>query len=399
MSLTDTQLARITAEARRTHTQQVKWRRHLHQHPELSFHEHATTEYLRRQVTSLGLSEKATTLETGLITQLGGSKAHPAVAIRSDIDALPVTEQTELPFKSRRAGCMHACGHDVHMAIVLGTAAVLARLKSELAGSVRFLFQPAEECPPGGAQLMIKEGALDGVTQILGLHVDPSVPVGSIGLRDGLIMASVLDFDLVIKGKSGHAAHPHESVDAIAVACEVVESLQKVVSREIDPITPVAISFGQIGGGIARNIIAGEVRLVGTARSLSAVSGRRLKGLIKRTAEGIARAHGARVQVNVVGEYPTLANDAGTNRILSENYESLFGKGRIVHSPQSLGGEDFARYLQKVPGAMFRLGIRNPKIKADKPWHSPLFVVDEDCLFYGTALLAAATIDILQRQH
>jgi amidohydrolase len=389
------QLPDILSAARDGYPDQLIWRRHLHRNPEIAFEEHDTTRFLRDTCRTLGLAERKLTMKTGLLAELRGTRKSPVVAIRTDIDALPVTERTELDFASCRPGFMHACGHDMHMATVLGAARILARMAGRLPGTVRFLFQPAEEHPPGGARPMIAEGAIEGVSAILGLHVDPHVPTGKIGLRDGVTMASVTDFDLVIHGTGGHAARPQDAVDAIVVASELVGALQTVVSRHTDPINSVAVTFGRIEGGTARNVIADEVRLTGTARSLSAADARRLPKLIKRTADGICRAHGAKATMNLIADYPVLSNSAQINSVLSRNFERLYGKGKIVLTDQVLGGEDFACYQEIIPGAMFRLGIRNRKIGADKPWHSPQFIADERALEIGAALLAAAAIDLL----
>ncbi|HWR83475.1 MAG TPA: M20 family metallopeptidase [Candidatus Deferrimicrobium sp.] len=387
----------ILKQARRWHWRQVAWRRHFHQYPELSNRETKTTAFLQKLVSGLGLKVLPIDMKTGLLAELKGKENGPTVAVRTDIDALPITEQTGVPFKSKRPGCMHACGHDVHMAVVLGVAAILVETHSAIGGrgTVRFIFQPAEESPPGGARPMILSGAIDDVSVIFGVHVDPQTSTGKIGLRDGVTMASVTDFDLIVGGKGGHAARPHLGVDAISVAAEIVESVQKVVSREIDPTSPVAVSFGMVYGGTARNVIADRVTLQGTARALSPDAARALPKLIRRTAEGICSARGARLEMTIVADYPVLKNDPAVNRVLSRSFESLFGKGRVVETSPVLGGEDFACYLQKVPGAMFRLGVMNKELKADKPWHSPEFMVDEEAIFHGTATLVAAVLDSL----
>ncbi len=344
---------------------------------------------MRRLVQKMGLRILPIPLETGLVAEIIGRLPGKTVAIRTDIDALPISEQTKLPFKSKIPGRMHACGHDVHMAVVLGVAALLEKGREKLHGRVRFLFQPAEEMPPGGAQVMIEQGAIEGVRMIFGLHVDSTLPVGKIGLRDGATMASVTDFDIIVRGKAGHAAKPHTGVDAIAVAAEIVEAIQKVVSRETDPAQPVVVTFGTIHGGVARNVIADEVVLQGTARTLSKSLSKQLPQRIRKIAVSIAKAHGATAEMNIIAGYPILHNTPHVNRLLAREFEALFGKGKIAETEPSLGGEDFARYLEHIPGAMFRLGVGNKNIGADKPWHSPYFMVDEQAIFYGTALLTA----------
>ena len=375
--------------------QQLTWRRHFHQNPELSNQEVATTATIKEACRGLGLKILPIKMKTGLLAELSGKTPGPTVALRTDIDALPVTEKTGLPFASKKHGCMHACGHDMHIAAVLGTAAALTKMKDDVRGTVRFIFQPAEEMPPGGAWPMIENGALKDVSMIFGLHVDPTIPTGKISVRDGVTMASVMDFDLIIHGRSGHAARPQDSVDAITTAAEVVESLQKVVSREIDPIAPVAITFGKIEGGIARNVICDRVKLTGTARALSDIATKQLPKLIKRCAGSICRAHGAKLEMNLLANYPALSNHREANEILTANYNALFGKGKTTVTDLVLGGEDFAYYLKKTKGAMFRLGIKNKKIGADKPWHCPDFIADEDALYFGTALLTASTLEYL----
>jgi len=390
-------LERISREAERIHSGQIRWRRHLHAHPELSTREFATTRFLQLQLETLGAKILPLRMPTGLLAEVIGTGKGPTVAIRSDIDALPIFEKSGVPFASKNQGCMHACGHDMHMATVLGAAKILTGMRKQFRGTVRFIFQPAEEVPPGGARPMIANGALKNVKMIFGLHVDPTLPVGKIGLRDGVTMASVFDFDLHILGQGGHAARPHTTTDAIVTAAEVIDSVQKVVSREIDPISPVVITFGKIEGGTARNVIADRVILTGTARTLSAGTAKQAPALIRRTVAGICKARGARFEMIEIARYPVLRNDARVNRIFARNFERLFGSHTVETTEVVLGGEDFACYLEKVPGAMFRLGIRNPKIGADKPWHSDKFIADEQSLRFGSALLAAVAIDALHQ--
>jgi amidohydrolase len=386
----------ILARVEALYPQQVAWRRHLHQWPELSNEEIKTTAYLKSELRRLGVGIRKLDYPTGVLAQLTFASPGPTVAIRSDIDALPVTEQTGLAFRSRKSGLMHACGHDMHMATVLGAAAVLAGMKKQLRGSVRFIFQPAEETPPGGAEPMIQHGALKDVAMIFGLHVDPEIPVGTIGLRDGPAMASVLDFDVVIRGRGGHAAMPHRAVDALAAAAEVIESVQKIVSRETDPMQAVVIAFGKIAGGSARNVVPEEVRLEGTARTLSTAEFKHIPSRLKRTIQAVGKAHGAGCEIILIASYPVLKNDPRINRIISTSFASLFDTKRILVSEPVLGAEDFACYLEKVPGAMFRLGVGNKKLKADQPWHSSRFMVDERALTVGTALLVASVVNVLK---
>lgn len=391
-------IKKILALAESVHPRQIKWRRHLHQYPEIAFDEFKTTRFIKEQTGKLGLKTRKINLPTGLIGSIGSQGKGRAIAIRSDIDALPITEANQIPFKSKIDGRMHACGHDVHMATVLGTAAILARLTEHLPGEVRFIFQPAEEQPPGGARPMIATGALKGIEAILGLHVDPHLPVGQISLRDGPTMASVYDFDIHVIGRAGHAARPHTAVDAIATAAEIIEALQKVVSRETDPVSPVALTFGMIEGGVARNVIADRVTITGTARALEPTTAKKLPGLIKRTVAGICKARGASFEIDSIAGYPVLKNDPRINRLIGGSFNKLYPKSKIITTKPVLGGEDFACYLEKVPGAMFRLGVMNRSIGADKPWHAVNFMVDESSMKIGSALLACAAIEFLNRQ-
>lgn len=388
----------LLMRARRWHKTQIKWRRHLHQYPEIANQETQTTTFLKKELRGLGLKILPLKMKTGVLAELKGKKNNTSgrtVALRSDIDALPVTEQTGLPFASKIKGKMHACGHDVHMATVLGTAALLSELRDQINGTVRFIFQPAEEDPPGGAKFMIEEGAMEGVDTIFGLHVDPHLPTGIVGLCDGPMMAMVLDFDLGINGRGGHAARPQFAIDAVTTAAEVVTALQKIGSRAIDPATPFVLTVGQIEGGTARNVIADRVKLVCTARTLSPPFGRKIMGLVRRTVGGICKAHGANFDIVEHSAYPILINDAATNARYAKVFETLFGRKKTRAAEPVLGGEDFAFYAQMVPGSMFRLGIRNKSLGADQPWHSSKFIVDEEAIYYGTALLAGATLSYL----
>lgn len=393
MPVSDQLLNDIREQSTKLRHEQIEWRRHLHRRPELSNAEHQTTEFLAEKTAEWGLNSLDLSSPTGHLAETGTGK--PVIAIRTDIDALPIQEMTGLEFASEIDGRMHACGHDMHMAAVLGVARILSQMKDDLPGTVRFLFQPAEEQPPGGALGMISDGALDDVFMIFGLHVDPHIATGSIGLRDGPTMAAVTDFDLIIKGRGGHAARPQDAVDAIITATEIVESLQKIVSREMNPISPVAITFGRIEGGRVRNVIADEVRLEGTARALSVKAAKELPRRIKRTAGAICKARGASMEMEVLGNYPVFVNSPVANSVLRAVFERLYPRARIHVTEQVLGGEDFSRYLETVPGAMFRLGIRNKKIGADKPWHSAQFIADEQALVYGTSLLAAAAVEAM----
>jgi len=392
--------ADIIKRAKALHPQQIKWRRHFHQNPEISNQEYDTTAFINNLLKKEKIPIiKLKNMATGTAAFLKGKdKSGKTLAIRTDIDALPIVEQNQIPFKSKRDGVMHACGHDVHMSIVLGAAVLLNRMKEDLNGNIKFLFQPAEELPPGGAEAMIRAGIMKNpkVDMVFGLHVDPGLPVGKFSLHDGPTMASVTDFDITIEGRGGHAASPHRAVDAIAVAAELIDSMQKIVSREIDPMGTAVITFGTIEGGTARNVIADRVKIRATARTLSPSTLKQLPRLIKRTVNGICKSRGARANLAFVANYPVLSNHPIANRLLKESMSELFNKNDVKETPPAMGGEDFAYFLQEAPGAMFRLGIKNSRIGADKSWHSPLFMVDEEAIFFGTAALVNAALRYLK---
>jgi amidohydrolase len=376
---------------------QIRWRHHLHQHPEIANQEFKTTAFLKAELRKLGLKIRPLKMKTGVVADLVGGRG-PTVAIRSDIDALPMDEKTGLKYASKNPGRMHACGHDFHMATVLGAAALLAAERDRLKGSVRFLFQPAEEDPPGGAERMVKEGVLEGVDTIFGLHVEPHLPTGTIGLCDGPMMAMVLDFDLVIHGRGSHAARPQFAVDAVTTAAEVIGALQKIVSRSNDPSTPLVLTVGRIEGGTARNVIAHEVRLVCTARTLSPELGRKISSMVRRTVGGVCKAYGATFDLEQLPSYPILINDPKTNSLYRDVFGELHGRRNIRTSEPVLGGEDFAYYLQKVPGAMLRLGMASKEADSGQPWHASNFRVDDRAMYYATSLLVGATLEFMEKK-
>lgn len=375
----------------------ISLRRQLHQYPEIGHQEIKTTARLKKELTRLKLKIHDGHAPTGLWAELDSGKKGPVIAVRTDIDALPITEESGLPFASKNPGFCHACGHDVHMSVLVGTARILTKFKNDLCGKVKFLCQPAEEVPPGGAKELIKAGVLKNpaVDAIIALHVDPDLPVGHIGTRDGVTMAATFDFDITIKGKTGHAALPHRAIDAITIASHVISGMQHIVSRRIDPIDAVAISFGKILGGTVRNGIAESVHIEGTARSLSPTMTKKLPGLIKKAATNIASGLGGKCEFKPIGLYPLFISDARVNAQIGIAYKALYPQGKIHTVEKVLGGEDFACYLEKVPGAMFRLGVRNKKIGADKPWHNSAFKVDENAIRVGYTTMAATAANML----
>ncbi|MCK4404259.1 MAG: amidohydrolase [candidate division Zixibacteria bacterium] len=378
----------------------VKLRRELHQYPELAFNEFKTSERVVRELKKLGIRVKKGIAKTGVVGVLDVKKKGETVALRADMDALPLTEQTDLKYKSKNKGVMHACGHDVHMSCVIGAATALSELKDELNGNVKFIFQPSEEVPPGGAKPMIRAGVLKNpnVSGIFGLHCDSSIRVGKIGVREGPFMAQADNFDIVISGTGGHGARPHDGVDAIVVAAQVIQALQTIPSRKISPVEPVVISVGKIEGGTARNIICDRVVLRGTARSLNKEVARKIPHLLKNIISGITKSAGASFELNYSPGYPVLINHPQATDLARTVISEMFGRQAIFEIKKPMmGAEDFAYYLQKIPGSFLRLGIRNPKKNAVYPWHHPKFTVDEDAIKIGTSVLAGLAFDFLNR--
>lgn len=374
----------------------VKLRRELHQIPETAWEEKQTSTRLRKWLKAAGVEHK-TVAGTGILGQLK-SGSGKVVALRSDIDALPILEQSGVPFKSKHPGRMHACGHDLHMSIIAGCALVLAKLKSEYSGTIKLLFQPAEEAPPGGAEELIRQGVLDKpkVQMVFGLHVNPEIPTGKIGVRDGPLMAGVHDFDIKIVGEGGHAALPHKTSDPLLCAAAVVQNLHTVVSRNIDPFEPAVVSIGKIEGGTARNIVPPECLIEGTARALNKRTLALLQRRIATLARSIAKGYNCKAELTVYDGYPPLVNHPAANRYYRNAAAEMLGPGACVEIENpSMGGEDFARYLEHAPGAMFHLGIRNEKLGSVYGWHHPQFIADEAAIGVGVKVLTHAVLEYL----
>jgi len=373
----------------------VRLRRHLHQHPELAFSEHRTAETIAAELKRIGCHVTTGVGRTGVLGILEGSQDGPVAAVRSDMDALPVKEQTGLPFASKIDGVMHACGHDAHMSVVVSTAAVMAKMRPHWAGTVKFIFQPSEEVLPGGALGMIADKVLEDpkVSTIFGLHVDPWIPVGRVGLKDGVMMSQTDDFDLTVIGQPGHAARPHEACDAIYVASQIVTALQSIVSRNTDPLQPAVLSIGKIEGGRARNIVADNVGIEGTVRALDAKAAQNIRRRIEKVANGVAKALGGQVKLDYLVGTPPLVNAKSVNDLYRRAARQAFGAKAIVEINEPvMGGEDFAHYLQYVKGAMMRLGVRNPEIGAKFAWHHPAFTIDENALEIGMRIICGALL-------
>lgn len=392
--------------------QVVAWRRDIHQHPELGNHEVRTSELVAKQLRALGLEVKTNVAHTGVIALLKGGKPGPRLAIRADMDALPVVEDDDLPFKStvraqfngQDVGVMHACGHDAHMAMLLGAATVLSQMKAQLPGTVKFLFQPAEEGPPpgekGGAELMIAEGALENpaATAIFGLHVWPE-EAGKLSFKPGAEMSMADGLSIIVKGKQSHGAMPWRGIDPVVVSAQIVTALQTITARQTDILlAPAVVTVATINGGVRGNIIPDSVVMTGTIRTFDKGMRAEIHARIKRTAEMIAQASGATAIVDfgaASGSSPVFNDPALLTRMMPTITRTAGGK--INANTVWMPSEDYALYQEKIPGLFLLLGINKTGVKADDaaPNHSPYFFVNEDALPVGVKALAGLAFDYL----
>lgn len=369
-------------------------RRYLHAHPELSGSEQRTAALLSGELRKLGWRVQEGVGRTGLVAELGDPAA-PVIGLRVDMDALPIEERTGLPYASTSPGLMHACGHDLHSSIGLGVAMALAE-NPPAKGCVRLLFQPAEETAEG-ARWMVEAGAVDGLSGLYGVHVFPSIAVGSIGVRRGALTAAAAELEVEVLGEAGHGARPHQSVDAIWIAARLISGLQEAISRRLDALHPVVLSFGRIEGGRAFNVIADRVKLLGTLRCLDTDLYRELPAWVESTAQDICRAYGGEARVHFRLIAPPVQNDPQLTALLEQVALEQLGQAQVLELDQpSLGAEDFAHYLPAVPGCMFRLGVAGPKGCA--PLHHGMFDPDEACLPLAVNLLSCTLLRWLE-QH
>lgn len=371
----------------------IELRRALHQCPEPGFQELETQALILKTLDALGIP--TTTNRTWVIGRIEGGKPGKTVALRADVDALPVLEPDSCPFRSRNEGYMHACGHDAHTAILLGVARLLGEVRQALCGSVVLLFQPAEETD-GGALPMVESGAMRGVDEVFGLHVQPYLPVGAIETRAGTLNASTDGLKITIEGKSGHGAYPDQGADAILAAAQAVTALHTVVSRNVSPLQSAVISIGQIRGGQASNILCGEVTMQGTIRAATPEVRALLHRRAKEAAEGAARAMGCEAKVEIQEGYCPLVNDETCAQRVLDTAARLLGtnSARVKQAP-SMGGEDFGYFNREAPGAFYHIGCTPPGKSGFAPLHSAGFSLDEGCLKIGVAMQAALVMDVL----
>ena len=377
----------------------VAVRQHLHSHPELSFQEFETAKFVASTLKKIGLEPKEGIAKTGISALIEGKNpSKKVIALRADIDALPITEANEIPYKSQNNGIMHACGHDVHTSSLLGTATILNQLRNEFEGTIKLIFQPGEEKAPGGASLMINEGILHNPapSKILGQHVMPLLPVGKIGFREGLYMASADEIYITVTGKGGHAAMPDRNIDPILIASHIIVALQQVVSRFATPTTPTVLSFGKVIAEGATNIIPNEVKIEGTFRTLNEKWRAEAKVKMKKLAEGLAESMGGKCDFHILDGYPFLYNNEELTSRNKEFATDYMGKENIIDLDIWMAAEDFAFYSQEIDACFYRLGTRNEEKGIISNVHTPTFNIDEGALEIGSGLMAWMAINELK---
>lgn len=371
-------------------------RRRIHEHAEVSFQEVETTRLVREYLDSLGIENHPNGTVTGAIGILKGDKPGPVIALRADMDALKLTEQTGLPFASKNPGACHACGHDIHTAVLMGTAKILKSYQKELHGTVKFLFQPAEE-GLGGSRTMIENGALENpkVDYILACHTWPEMPAGSIGVRKGAMLGASDTFTITVTGKGGHAAHPHKGIDPVVIAAHIITQLQTIVSRRIAPVDAAVVTVGHLTAGTVSNIIPNEAVMEGTVRTQDPDTRKKVAEYMEQLAVGTARAMGGDAKVEYhFGVGPTMNDPALIDKI-SEAVSQVLGPDKLLQVPvPSMGAEDFAFYLEKVPGALFRLGTSDERPESRWALHNPSILFNEEAIPTGIAAMTASVFQI-----
>ena len=368
----------------------INIRRHLHAHPELSYKEFETSAFIQQKLTELNIpfEIKATTGVIGLIK--GKNAESRVIALRADIDALPITEENNISYKSKNIGVMHACGHDVHTTILLGAAKILNELKDQWEGTVKLIFQPGEEKNPGGASLLIKEGVLENPKPqgIFGLHVHPGLDFGKLSFRKGRVMASADEIYITIKGKGGHAAAPHLTADTVLIASHLIVALQQIISRNKNPQAPSVLSICSVQGGHTTNVIPSEVKLMGTFRAMDETWRYKAHELIKKLSVELVESMGAEIDLHIDVGYPTVDNDATLTSNAWQLANEFIGKENVEETEMRMGAEDFGYYTQQIPGCFYRLGVRNEAEDIIHNVHTPKFNIDERAIEIGMGVMA-----------
>jgi amidohydrolase len=373
----------------------VEIRRHLHMNPEISNKEFETTKRINEWLKEFGVPQIPNDLKTGTAAEVAGNMEGPTIALRADIDALPIQEESNLPFRSKIDGVSHMCGHDVHTTIALGAGIVLQELREILPGHVRILFQPAEETE-GGAVSIIEAGLLEGVKSIIGLHNSPDLPTGTIGVKEGFFMASVDDFTLTIKGKGGHAAQPERTIDPIVIGSAVVSQLQTIVSRNVSSKESAVISIGAFQAGATNNVIPDKAILKGTVRTSNEEVRQNIYEIFKKVVVNTVTALGGEVEIDYQFLIPAVVNDAKVTEIVRTAAVSVVGEGNTLVSEPSMGGEDFSHYQKVIPGCFVWLGSRNEEKGMVHGLHHPQFMVDEEAIKIGIKWMVQAAFQLLQ---
>ena len=378
----------------------VSIRRQLHRHPELSFSEHETSSTIRGLLDQWGIEYDYPFVETGILATIKGEKPGPRIALRSDMDALPITEQTGLDFSSQNEGVMHACGHDMHMASLLGAIRVLNQLRSEVEGEILFVFQPGEEVIPGGAKLMLEQGVFDRrkPDMIIAQHVLPEMDAGKVGFRPGIYMASNDEIYITVKGKGGHGALRQQVKDPILMASHILIQLQKVLAEEAPPEIPTVLSFGRVLADGATNVIPDQVRLEGTFRTMNETWRKEAHRLIETTASDIASDQGGSIELDIRYGYPVLHNHERITEEAGKLARQFLGADRVEEMDLRMTAEDFAWFTRVIPGMMYRLGVKQPGSEHVWPLHTPRFRADETALRTGISLLAFLSIELLKNK-
>lgn len=382
--------------------QLIQWRREFHMYPEVGFKEFRTAKRVFEELTRLNIEATSGIGSTGVTGLIKGGQKGKTIALRADMDALPITEENDVPYRSRNQGVMHACGHDAHTSILLGAATILSGLRESLRGNVKLIFQPAEEVPEGGASTLIKQGVLrkPPVNAIVGLHLVPRFPSGMVAIKEGVVTAATDKLEIRIIGKSGHAARPYEGVDSIVVASQVIGSIQAMITRQTDAIDPKVVSIGRICGGEAHNVIAKEVVMSGTIRTFSGETRHRVHKLIKKTCQSIAQSMGAKADVKIDQGNPPQINHSGLFEVLRTALPESLGKESVIEfQTPSLGGEDFALYSEKVPGFFFNLGCRENRGGVSNSLHNSHFDFDEAILPKGVAAMACCALALMESEE
>lgn len=372
-----------------------EWRRYLHQNPELSFQEEKTSQFVYEQLVSFGGLKVTRPTKTSVVASLIGSQPGKVLGLRADMDALPIHEENEVEYASENPGVMHACGHDGHTAMLLGAAKILTGMKGEIKGEIRFIFQHAEELPPGGAQELVDAGVVDDVDYIVGIHLMSLLPKGKVGIVYGPVTANSDMFDLKIIGKGGHSSQPENSIDPVLMAAQFITNIQQIVSRSLNPKEQLVISTTTLQAGSAKNVIPESVQIGGSVRSFSPEVREQAVSLIERIAKGVTKAHGGTYEFNYQYGYSTVFNDKALTKIVEECVAEALGEEFVEYGEGAMGGEDFSAYLQKAPGCFIPVGAGNVEKGIVYPHHHPRFNIDEDALEYGVRIFVQAAKKIL----